>query len=85
MTKCSLYYSLDVALNGDTNSGWGGFLQISSQVGNLSSQLITASTAVNAQLSGSDWLLTDMETMRQANANLYKDNQDSTVYSPNPV
>ena len=60
MTKCSLYYSLDVALNGDSNSGWGGFLQISSQVGNLSSQLVTASTAVNAQLAGSDWLLTDM-------------------------
>lgn len=85
MTRCSLYYSLDIALNGDSNTGWGGFLQISSQVGNISSQLITASTAVNAQLSGSDWLLTDMETLRQTNANLFKNNQYSTVYSPNPT
>jgi hypothetical protein len=26
-----------------------------------------------------------METMRQINANLYKDNQYSTVYSPHPT
>ena len=44
--------SLDVALNGDQTNSWGGFSQLSTQIGNVSSQLTTASTAVNTDLSG---------------------------------
>lgn len=74
MTKCALYYSVDVAINGDDNSGWGGFVPLSQKIGNISTQLSTASTAASANLSNSNWLVTDLTALRQANINLYKNN-----------
>lgn len=84
MTKCALYYTVDVAINGDLLNKWGGFQQLSSQIGNISTQLGTASTAASANLSNSNWLVSDLTALRQANINLYTNNHDSTVYSPNP-
>lgn len=84
MTKCALYYSIDVAVNGDLDKGWGGFTQLASQIGNISSQLSTASTAASANISNSDWLMSDFTALKQANINLYTNNNLSTVYSPNP-
>lgn len=43
--------SLDVTKNGDQTNGWGGFSQLSSQIGNISSLLLTTSTAVTTELS----------------------------------
>lgn len=42
--------ALDVAKNGDQTNGWGGFTQLSNQIGNISSLLSTASTAVSTEL-----------------------------------
>jgi hypothetical protein len=84
MTKCALYYSIDVAVNGDLENGWGGFALLANQIGNMSSQLSTASTAASANISNSDWLLSDLTALKQANINLHTNNYLSTVYSPNP-
>ena len=75
---------MDVALNGDLSNGWGGFTQISSQIGNVSSQISTTSTAVSTDLSNNDWLSTSMQALKEQNIQLYKNNNESTVYSPNP-
>ncbi|CAM6002166.1 unnamed protein product [Sphagnum balticum] len=83
MTKCSIYYSLDVAINGDTANNWGGFGQMQMQIGNISTLLSSASNLVNSQLTGNDWLITGMAALRQANNDLYKNNYQSVVYSPN--
>lgn len=74
MTKCTLYYSLDIALNGDLNNGWGGFTQLANQIGNISNQLTTTSTAINANISNSEWIITDLNALRQQNVNLYTKN-----------
>jgi hypothetical protein len=84
-TKCGLYLTLDVAKNGDQANGWGGFTQISSQIGNVSTQLATASTAVSMDLAGNTWLYTSMQALKEQNLNLYKDNYQSTVLTPNPT
>lgn len=36
-------------------------------------------------LSNDDWILNDMQTMKQANLNMYKNNKDSKVTTPNPT
>ena len=42
--------ALDVAENGDQTNSWGGLGQISNQIGNITSQLTTTSTAVSTHL-----------------------------------
>ena len=76
---------MDVAVNGDLTNGWGGFTQISSQIGNVSTQLTTASTAVSTDLSNNNWLLTGMAALKEENLKLYKNNYQWTVFSPNPI
>jgi len=85
MTKCSIYYTLDLAINGDQSNNWGGFSQLQSQIGNVSSLLSTASTSISTNLAGNDWLITSMASLNQMNANLYKNNNQSQVNSPNPT
>jgi len=53
MTKCSIYYTLDIALNGDLTNKWGGFTQLSNQISNVSSLVSTASTEINTYLANS--------------------------------
>lgn len=36
-------------------------------------------------LSNDDWILNDMQTMKQANLDMYKNNKDSKVTTPNPT
>jgi len=85
MTKCSIYYTLDVAINGDQTNKWGGFTQLKSQIGNVSNLLSTASTSINTNLAGNDWLSTGMTTLIQMNMNIYTNNYQSMVKNPNPI
>ena len=85
MTKCSLYYTMDVALNGDLANNWGGFTQLSNQISNISSLVATAGTEINTYLANSEFLLTDLDSLRQQNIKLYTNNQGSTVANPNPT
>ena len=82
MTKCSMYHSLDIALNGDQNNNWGGFQQMQDQIGNISTLLSTASAAISSTLSGNEWLQDGMNTLKTMNLDLYNNNKDSTVVSP---
>lgn len=77
--------SLDVAKNGDQANGWGGFTQLSNLVGNVSGLLSTASTAVSTDLSNNEWLVDDMKALKQQNLNLYNNNNQSVVFSPNSL
>ena len=63
-TKCGLYTSLDVAINGDQSNGWGGFTQLANQIGNVSTLLGTASTAASTNLANNDWLITNMAALK---------------------
>jgi hypothetical protein len=76
-TKCSLYTTLDVAINGDQSKNWGGFSSLKNQVGNISALLNTASSQVTTNLANNDWLSDDMFTLKKTNLNLYKDNNIS--------
>jgi hypothetical protein len=84
-TKCSIYTALDVAINGDQTNNWGGFSQIKNQIGNISSLLTTTSTSISTNLAGNDWLKTGMDSLNQMNTDLYKNNNESQVKSPNPT
>lgn len=90
LTKCSLYNALDITKNGDQLKNWGGFKQLKNQVGNISTLLTTASLQVNKYFKGSDglsdddWLVDDMNKMKKANLDLYRNNKDSSVTTPNP-
>lgn len=66
-TKCSMYHSLDVAINGDQSNGWGGFAQLQNQIGNISSLLSSASSQVTSNLANNGWLISGMALMRQLN------------------
>jgi hypothetical protein len=59
-TQCSLFYSLDIAINGDQTNEWGGFSQIQSQVGNISSLLSSAASLINSTFGNNNWLLSSM-------------------------
>lgn len=83
MVKCSLYYSLDIALNGDVSSNWGGFTQFSSQMSNITAQLTNAGTAITSTFGSSNSLSSKQQALRQQNINIYQSNYQSTVYSPN--
>lgn len=45
-SKCSLYNLLDLTLNGDSNTGWGGMIDLKYKIGNISSLLDSAATQV---------------------------------------
>jgi hypothetical protein len=82
-TKCGLYTSLDVTVNGDQANGWGGFTQLSNQIGNVSTLLSTASTAASTNLANNGWLITGMDGLKEQNIKIYKNNYLSTVITPN--
>ena len=82
---------LDVTKNGDQTKNWGGFGQLKNQVGNISTLLTTASYQVNKNLRGfdglsnDDWIIDDMLKMKKANLDLYKNNNDSKLATPDPA
>lgn len=65
--KCSLYYMIDEALNGDLDNGWGGFIELKYKIGNISSLLDSAATQVTTYISNDDWLVNDMTVMKNKN------------------
>lgn len=75
--KCSLYYLLDESLNGDTDNGWGGFVELKNKIGSISSLLDSAATEVTTYISGDDWLIDDMVIMKNTNIDLYNKYKDS--------
>jgi hypothetical protein len=85
LVQCGLYYSLDVALNGDQPHNWGGFSQIQMQVQNTSSLLDSARTSINTNLAGNEWIRSGMQTLQNMTLALFFNNQYSKVYSPNPI
>lgn len=50
MVKCGLFYSLDVALNGDQENNWGGFSRVQSQIQNISGQLGAAASTITTTM-----------------------------------
>eukprot|EP00919_Chromeraceae_sp_WS-2016_P071598 GHVR01169532.1.p1 GENE.GHVR01169532.1~~GHVR01169532.1.p1 ORF type:complete len:117 (-),score=28.61 GHVR01169532.1:1128-1478(-) len=70
-------------MNGDQSNNWGGFVQLKNQVGNISSLLTSASTSISTHFTGDSWLVDDMIAMNKANLNIYKNNKDAVLVTPN--
>jgi uncharacterized membrane protein YciS (DUF1049 family) len=84
MVECGMYYSLDVAVSGEQTSKWGGFSQIQGQIGNVTALLNATALAINTSLVGNEWIKTSLRTLQEMNLNLWTNNNDSSVLSPNP-
>jgi len=85
MVKCSLYYTFDVTANGNQSTNWGGFAQIQGQIANITGLLNSTANSSNTQFSNSFWITTDFKAMQNMNLNLYYNNNNATVYSPDPI
>lgn len=85
MAKCGLYYTLDITGNGNQSTNWGGFAQIQSQISNITSLLNATAVTVTSQLSNNSWITDGYLTMENMNLNLYTNNMNSTVYTPDPA
>jgi hypothetical protein len=85
MITCSLYYTLDVATNGNQASNWGGFGQVQSQISSITALLNSTASAVITDLSSNSWILTGLAQLQNMNLNLWNNNQNSVVLSPDPV
>ena len=55
MTRCSMYYTLDISLNGDPDGQWGGFSQVQTQLSDVVTQLNSTVTAA-ASLANNEWI-----------------------------
>ena len=84
-TKCSMYYLLDISMNGDVDNGWGGFVELKNKIGNISSLLDSASTQVSTYISNDEWLVNDMTVMKNKNVEIYNQHKDAQLITPNPV
>lgn len=51
IVKCSLYYSLDIASNGEQTKNWGGFGQVQSQLSSIAGLINSTATTVSSSLS----------------------------------
>lgn len=83
-TKCGMYLTLDAAMSGDATSGWTGIPAINNQLGNISSSLDSAVTAINTYFTNNDWLVNDMANQQMSNINLFKRYRNNTLASPDP-
>lgn len=63
MTKCSMYYNIDVATNGLQERNWGGFGQVQSQLSSISDLISTTATEATNTLSDNDWITTGFKGM----------------------
>ncbi len=82
MTSCSIYLSIDTALNGD--GSWGGFLNLKNQIGNITDLLTSAVAQINIFFTGDSWLVDDMQAMQTANLNIYNTYKNAQLITPNP-
>lgn len=76
---------MDVTMNGDVNNNWGGFSQMASQSSNISALLSAAGSAVNVSIGSNNTLAVSLAAFRQQNINIYNNNYQSTVFSPNHI
>lgn len=82
MTSCSIYLSIDTAINGDGE--WGGFVSLRDKVGNITNLLSAAVTQIQIYFPGDSWLTDTMQSMQNNNINIYKTYQAAKLISPNP-
>lgn len=82
-TKCGLYGTLDVALNGDSKN-WGGFSHIKNQVGNISKLLNSTNSQINTFFDDNTNIKDAMNLMKADNIKLHTNNQDALVATPDP-
>lgn len=82
LTSCSIYLTIDSAINGDGT--WGGFINLRDQVGNITNLLSSAVTQMQIYFTADSWLVDTMTQMQQANLNIYKDYKSSQMITPNP-
>lgn len=82
-TKCGIYGTLDVALNGD-NSNWGGFSHIKSQVGNISKLLNSTNSQINTYFDDNTNIKDAMDSMMADNIKIYTSYKDAKVDTPDP-
>jgi hypothetical protein len=78
-----LFNALDVAINGDVNNNWGGFSQITSQSSNVSTLLASSGGSISAVFNTTNTLPASLAAFRQQNINIFNNNYQSTVLSPN--
>ena len=76
---------MDISVNGDSGSGWGGFQSLLYNIGNISSLLDSANTQVSTYLTGDDWLVNNMVVMNNQNMEIYSRNKNAQYISPNPT
>ena len=80
-----MYYTLDVATNGEQSRNWGGFGQVQSQLSSISGLINSTAQTVSTSLSGNDWIIDGFNTLESMNLDLYTNNKDSVVKTPNPT
>ena len=82
MTSCSIYLTLDTAINGDGT--WGGFTNLRDKIGNITNLLSAAVTQIQIYFPGDEWLVNDMNSMQTANLDIYNTYSSSQMTTPNP-
>lgn len=84
LTKCSIYIVLDAVLNGEKDTGWGGFNNLYGKIQNVTQYLTESLPSMSLYLSGDEWLLDQMNRMKQMNLDIYSHNKDAKLITPNP-
>ena len=82
MTSCSIYLTLDTAINGD--GVWGGFTSLRDKIGNITNLLSAAVTQIQIYFPGDGWLVDSRKAMQTANLNIYDNYKTSQMTTPNP-
>lgn len=82
MTSCSIYLTLDTAINGDGT--WGGFTSLRDKIGNITNLLSAAVTQINTYFPGDSWLVDTRKAMQTANLKIYDTYKTSQMTTPNP-
>jgi hypothetical protein len=57
ITKCSAYIVLDAVINGEKDTGWGGFSNLLTKIQNVTKYLSESLPAMDLYLSGDEWLI----------------------------
>ena len=83
MTTCSIYLTLDTAINGDDT--WGGFVNLRNKIGNITNLLSAAVTQTQIYFPGDAWLVDTLKSMQTANVDIYNTYKDSQLITPNPA
>ena len=82
MTSCSMYLTLDTAINGDGT--WGGFTSLRDKIGNITNLLSAAVTQIQIYFPGDAWLVNSMNSMQTANIDIYNTYSTSQMITPDP-